>query len=317
MVRRPHAARPRARPTTRPGSATHGRRRVLFAVNGTVSKVVLTRASRRSSWRRSAQQGGAFLCLAFLLVVAPGRLRVGRRELAAPRRLRHRRLRARAVALLRRDRAAPDRRSGCCSSSRRRCSSRSGRGSSGTSRCGDACGPRSGSCSAGLALVAEVWAGVASNASASPPALAARCALAVYFLWPARAAHRDAISLSFSAFLFAALLLGGRAAVVELSVRRRSTRRSRSRGLLGVLRARLGARHVWIVVLGTIVPFVALIGALQHLPRDDGVDRGDVRAGRRRRRRLGLARRDASRGADRRRRRRARRHPAGRDVPLT
>ena len=47
----------------------------------------------------------------------------------------------------------------------------------------------------------------------------------------------------------------------------------------------------WMVVLGTIAPFFLLVSALRHLSATTRRDRRDARAGRRRARRLGVARR--------------------------
>lgn len=55
---------------------------LLFAVNGTVSKIVLTSTEITSLRLTELRATGAFLCLAiFLLLAAPGRLRVARDEI--------------------------------------------------------------------------------------------------------------------------------------------------------------------------------------------------------------------------------------------
>ena len=103
---------PEGRPDdkTRLGYAMVATAATLFAVNGSVSKVVLGSGLSSLELAQIRNTCAAILFLAFLLVVAPSRLRVGRRELALPRRVRPRRHRARAVALLRRHREPPGRR---------------------------------------------------------------------------------------------------------------------------------------------------------------------------------------------------------------
>ena len=76
----------------------------LFAVNGSVSKVVLGSGLSSLELAQIRNTCAAILFLAFLLAVAPSRLRVGPPRARVPRRVRPRRDRARPVALLRRDR---------------------------------------------------------------------------------------------------------------------------------------------------------------------------------------------------------------------
>lgn len=77
----PRVARERGDP--RIGYALLVASATLFAVNGSVSKVILTSSDMTSLRLSELRATGAFLCLAvFLTVFAPGRLRVGRGEVA-------------------------------------------------------------------------------------------------------------------------------------------------------------------------------------------------------------------------------------------
>ncbi|HET9288209.1 MAG TPA: EamA family transporter [Gaiella sp.] len=78
-----HGARPAGRPHPRLGYAMVTTASALFAVNGTVSKVILTQSGVTSVRLTELRATGAFLGLAAVLAVtAPGRLRVPRDELA-------------------------------------------------------------------------------------------------------------------------------------------------------------------------------------------------------------------------------------------
>ena len=169
----------------------------LFAVNGTVSKVILTNGGISSLRLTELRATGAFLGLAaFVLVTAPGRLRVARDELAllvfygivgfalvqwlylvAIERL------PIGIGLLL-EFTAP-------------CSSRSGRGSSGTSPCAVGSGRRSRWRSSGLVLVGEVWEDVRLDTVGVVAGLLAAGALATYYLaGEHQTARRDALSLT-------------------------------------------------------------------------------------------------------------------------
>ena len=82
-----------------------------------------------------------------------------------------------------------------------------------------------------------------------------------------RVGARDAVSLLAWGFGFAAALLGGDRAVVELPGRASV---SSSVSLLGQPRrprsCPVWALMAWMIVLGTIVPFFLLVSALRHLP---------------------------------------------------
>jgi drug/metabolite transporter (DMT)-like permease len=78
-----HGARGPARRSPLAGYAMVSAAAALFAVNGTVSKIVLTSTAMPSLRLTELRSTGAFACLAaFLVVTHPRRLRVGRDELA-------------------------------------------------------------------------------------------------------------------------------------------------------------------------------------------------------------------------------------------
>ena len=105
-----HGARPAGVPRPRLGYAMVTAASALFAVNGTVSKVILTEGGISNLRLTELRATGAFAGLAAFVAPRRSAPTPGRaRRAAAPRLLRHRRLRAGAVALPRRDRAAPDR----------------------------------------------------------------------------------------------------------------------------------------------------------------------------------------------------------------
>lgn len=77
-----HGAHARARRRPRLGYAMVTAAAMLFAVNGTVSKLVLTQAELPSLRLTELRATGAFLCLvAFIGLTDPGRLRVARDEI--------------------------------------------------------------------------------------------------------------------------------------------------------------------------------------------------------------------------------------------
>jgi drug/metabolite transporter (DMT)-like permease len=117
----------------------------------------------------------------------------------------------------------------------------------------------------GLALMVEVWRGIALDGLGVTFALLSAVAFAVYILLAERAvATRDAFSVSFYGFFFAALFwaivqpwwsfptsIPGR--VISLQ------------GHLADVHLPVWVLMVWMVVLGTIVPFALVVGALRHL----------------------------------------------------
>jgi drug/metabolite transporter (DMT)-like permease len=117
----------------------------------------------------------------------------------------------------------------------------------------------------GLALMVELWRGVVLDGLGVTYALIAAVAFAVYILLAERAvAARDAFSVSCYGFFFAALFwaivqpwwsfptsIPGR--VISLQ------------GHLAGMHLPVWALMAWMIVLGTIVPFALVVGALRHL----------------------------------------------------
>jgi drug/metabolite transporter (DMT)-like permease len=120
-------------------------------------------------------------------------------------------------------------------------------------------------CIVGLSLVVEIWTGVAFSTVGVTAAFAGAFALTAYLLMAERERkHRDAASLSFYGFLFAALLW----AVVQPLWEFPWSTLGKSVSLQGNL-----ADHtapVWllvgfIIVIGTFVTFSLLTGSLRHI----------------------------------------------------
>jgi drug/metabolite transporter (DMT)-like permease len=117
----------------------------------------------------------------------------------------------------------------------------------------------------GLALMVEVWRGITLDGLGVTYALLAAVAFAVYILLAERAVfRRDAFSVSCYGFLFAALFwaivqpwwtfpasIPGR--VISLQ------------GHLAGVQLPVWVLMAWMVVLGTVVPFALVVGALRHL----------------------------------------------------
>lgn len=120
-------------------------------------------------------------------------------------------------------------------------------------------------CIAGLALVVELWAGVAFSTVGVSAALGGAFALTTYLLMAERERrHRDAVSLSFYGFLFAALLWS----VVQPLWRFPWSVLGDSVSLQGNLSdysAPIWLLVGFIVVVGTMITFSLLTGALRHL----------------------------------------------------
>ena len=117
----------------------------------------------------------------------------------------------------------------------------------------------------GLALMIELWAGVALDAGGIGAALASAVVFAFYVLFAERAvAERDTITLLAWGFLFATLFWS----VVQPWWSFPAGRVGRTVGLGGHLHALhlpVWALVLWVVVLGTIVPFLLVVGALRHI----------------------------------------------------
>ncbi len=238
----------------------------LWAVNGTVSKVIL--ASGVSSLRLTEVRcTGAFLGLVLILAVTgPARLRVPLTRAAVPARLR--------------DRAGSRSCSGSTSS--RSTGSRSG------SRCSiQYLAPLLVALWAryvfhepvrrriwlalalalgGLALIVDVRRGGTVSTAGILFALAAAATYMLYILLAEHAVgDRGAVSLLAWGFGFAALFFAMIAPWWSFPGHRVSANVS----LLGHLSTRhlpVWALMTWMVVLGTIVPFFLLVSALRHLP---------------------------------------------------
>jgi drug/metabolite transporter (DMT)-like permease len=236
----------------------------LFAVNGSVSKVVLGSGLSSLELAQIRNTSAAILFLLFLLAFAPARLRVGRRELAflvafglvgialvqwlyfvAIEHL------PVGIALLIEFTAplfvALFARFVYREHIRRRI------------------WVAVAMCIIGLALVVELWAGVAFSTVGVTAAFGGAFALTAYLLMAERERrHRDAASLSFYGFLFAALLW----AVInplwtfpwdalgeDVSLQ----------GNLSEYSAPVWALVGFVVVIGTMVTFSLLVGSLRHI----------------------------------------------------
>ena len=121
-------------------------------------------------------------------------------------------------------------------------------------------------CSVGLAVVVEVWSGLAFSTVGITAALGAAFALAAYMLMAERERRRrDPVSLSFYGFLFAAVFW---AAVQPLwqfpwDVLDDSVS---LQGNLSEHTAPVWALVGFVVVVGTMITFSLLTGALRHIP---------------------------------------------------
>jgi drug/metabolite transporter (DMT)-like permease len=121
-------------------------------------------------------------------------------------------------------------------------------------------------CITGLALVVEVWTGLAFSAIGITAALGAAFALAAYILMAERERrHRDPASLSFYGFLFAGLFW----ALVQPLWQFPWSVLDNTVSLQGNLSehsAPVWALVTFVVVVGTMITFSLLTGALRHIP---------------------------------------------------
>ena len=121
-------------------------------------------------------------------------------------------------------------------------------------------------CLVGLAIVVEVWAGVAFSTVGVTAALGGALGLTAYLLMAERERrHRDPVSLTFYGFLFATALW----AVVQPLWRFPWDVLADSVSLQGNLSehsAPVWALVGFIVVVGTMITFSLLTGALRHIP---------------------------------------------------
>lgn len=117
----------------------------------------------------------------------------------------------------------------------------------------------------GLALVTEIWSGFALDTWGVAAGLGAALSLAAYFLLGEHSvATQSPLSVLTAAFVVATVFWNLLAPVTELA----SYDLGRSVSLGGNLSdesATLGGLLVWMVVLGTVVPFLAELSALRHL----------------------------------------------------
>jgi drug/metabolite transporter (DMT)-like permease len=236
----------------------------LFAVNGSVSKVALSSGLTSLQLVQIRNTCAAIMFLAFLLVVAPSRLRVGRRELVfliafglvgialvqwlyfvaidnLPV----------GVALLIEFTAplfvALFARFVYKEHVRRRI------------------WVSVALCLTGLALVVELWSGVAFSTVGVTAALGGALALSAYLLMAERERqHRDAASLSFYGFLVAALLWAAVQPLWDFPWNVLGDDVS-LQGNLSEYSAPVWALVAFIVVVGTMITFSLLSGSLKHI----------------------------------------------------
>ena len=118
----------------------------------------------------------------------------------------------------------------------------------------------------GLALVVEIWSGLSLSAAGVAASLGAACSYSLYILMAEhRIGERDPISLVCFGFLFASLLWAivrpwwsfpGHVVGESVSLH----------GHLSSVQLPVWLLMAWMVLLGTIIPFVLLVGALRYIP---------------------------------------------------
>jgi drug/metabolite transporter (DMT)-like permease len=117
----------------------------------------------------------------------------------------------------------------------------------------------------GLTLVVQIWKGLALDGFGMAAAFAAAFAFAAYLLLGERAVgRRDPVSLTLYGFLFAALFW----ALVQPLWRFPVELLDRDVSLLGNLvdfELPVWVLVGWLIVLGTVVPFGLVVGALRHV----------------------------------------------------
>lgn len=120
-------------------------------------------------------------------------------------------------------------------------------------------------CIAGLAVVVEVWAGVAFSTVGVTAALGGAFGLTAYLLMAERERrHRDPVSLSFYGFLFAALLWAVVQPLWEFPWEVLGDTVS-LQGNLSEHTAPVWLMVAFIIVVGTMITFSLLTAALRHL----------------------------------------------------
>ena len=116
----------------------------------------------------------------------------------------------------------------------------------------------------GLALVAQIWAGLTLDGVGVAAGLLAAVSLAVYYLMGERlVGRRDPISVVCFGLGFASLAW---AVVLPWWSFPTGTLRDRGRISARLFTVPVGGLALWGIVLGTIVPFSLSIAALKHLP---------------------------------------------------
>ena len=118
----------------------------------------------------------------------------------------------------------------------------------------------------GLAMVAQVWGGGSLDAAGVLAGLAAAVALATYYLLGERTAgRRDPTSTTFWTFVFATAFWSILQPWWTFAPGQLADDSSLS-GNLSDASLPLWVLVAWMVVLGTIAPFVLVLTALRHLP---------------------------------------------------
>jgi drug/metabolite transporter (DMT)-like permease len=121
-------------------------------------------------------------------------------------------------------------------------------------------------CIAGLSVVVEFWSGLAFSTIGITAALGAAFALAAYILMAERERkHRDPVSLSFYGFLFAALFWAIISPLWQFPWDVLGDTVS-LQGNLEEYTAPVWLLVGFVVVIGTMITFTLLTGALRHIP---------------------------------------------------
>ena len=121
-------------------------------------------------------------------------------------------------------------------------------------------------CITGLGVIVEVWSGVAFSAVGITAALGAAVALATYILMAERERrHRDPASLSLYGFLFAAIFWAIVQPLWQFPWRALDDNVS-LQGNLSEHTAPVWLHVSFVVIIGTMVTFSLLTGALRHIP---------------------------------------------------
>ncbi len=121
-------------------------------------------------------------------------------------------------------------------------------------------------CLGGLTLVAQIWQGIVLDFIGVVAGLGAALSLATYYLAGKRAVTgRDTLSLAFWAFVVASVFwtIAHPWWLVPWSALSTSVD---LQGALDQFTVPVWGLIGWIVVMGTVIPFLLVIGALRHLP---------------------------------------------------